>query len=94
MKGEPFMENMLESAKATIDPFGKESSLPGVSTAVPKAQDLGILPSTDILAVEQASISCPQQNFTTSEPHRISSGPSSTVIYERVGGNKYELVKV
>jgi uncharacterized Fe-S center protein len=69
LKGEPFMENMVESAKATTDHFGKrivyinvlrnmsvDCDCAGVSAAPPKAHDLGILASADILAVDQASI--------------------------------------
>ena len=69
LKGEPFQENMVESAKATMDHFGKrvvyinvlrnmsvDCDCVGVSAAPVKARDLGILASTDILAVEQASI--------------------------------------
>jgi uncharacterized Fe-S center protein len=69
LKGEPFQENMVESAKATIDRFGKrivyinvlrnmsvDCDCAGLSAAPVKARDLGILASTDILAVEQASI--------------------------------------
>lgn len=69
LKGEPFMENMVESAKATIDHFGKrivyinvlrnmsvDCDCAGVSAAPVKARNLGILASTDILAVDQASI--------------------------------------
>ena len=69
LKGEPFMENMVESAKATIDHFGNrivyinvlrnmsvDCDCAGVSAAPVKARDLGILASTDILAVDQASI--------------------------------------
>jgi uncharacterized protein len=69
LKGEPFMENMVESAKATIDHFGSkivyinvlrnmsvDCDCAGVSAAPVKARDLGILGSTDILAVDQASI--------------------------------------
>jgi len=69
LKGEPFQENMVESAKATIDHFGErivfinvlrnmsvDCDCAGVSAAPVKARDLGILASTDILAVEQASI--------------------------------------
>jgi uncharacterized Fe-S center protein len=65
LKGEPFQE----SAKATIDRFGKrivyinvlrnmsvDCDCAGLSAAPVKARDLGILASTDILAVEQASI--------------------------------------
>ena len=69
LKGEPFHENMVESAKATIDHFGKrivyinvlrnmsvDCDCAGVNAAPVKARDLGILASTDILAVDQASI--------------------------------------
>ena len=63
------MENMVESAKATIDHFGNrivyinvlrnmsvDCDCVGVSAVPTKAHDLGILASTDILAVDQASI--------------------------------------
>lgn len=69
LSGGPFMENMVESAKATIDHFGNrivyinvlrrmsvDCDCAGVSAAPPKAHNLGILASTDILAVDQASI--------------------------------------
>ena len=69
LTGEPFMENMVESAKATIDHFGRrivyinvlrnmsvDCDCAGVDAAPPKAHDLGILASTDIMAVDQASI--------------------------------------
>jgi len=69
LKGEPFQENMVESAKAIADHFGKrivyinvlrnmsvDCDCAGVSAAPPKARNLGILASTDLLAVEQASI--------------------------------------
>jgi uncharacterized protein len=69
LKGEPFQENMVESAKAVIDHFGKriiyinvlrnmsvDCDCAGLGAAPVKARDLGILASTDLLAVEQASI--------------------------------------
>ena len=69
LTGEPFMENMVESAKATINHFGNrivyinvlrnmsvDCDCLGVSAAPTKAHNLGILASTDILAVDQASI--------------------------------------
>jgi uncharacterized Fe-S center protein len=69
LKGEPFQENMVESAKATIDHFGKrivyinvlrnmsvDCDCAGIKAAPVKARNLGILASTDLLAVEQASI--------------------------------------
>lgn len=69
LKGEPFQENMVESAKATMDHFGMrivyinvlrnmsvDCDCAGVGAAPVKARDLGILASTDLLAIEQASI--------------------------------------
>lgn len=69
LKGEPFQKNMVESAKATIDHFGKrivyinvlrnmsvDCDCAGIKAAPVKAHDLGILASTDLLAVEQAAI--------------------------------------
>jgi len=69
LKGEPFQENMVESAKATMDHFGSrivyinvlrnmsvDCDCAGVNAAPVKARNLGILASTDLLALEQASI--------------------------------------
>ena len=69
LKGEPFQENLVESAKATMDRFGKrivyinmlrnmsvDCDCVGIEAAPVKARNLGILASSDILAVEQASI--------------------------------------
>jgi len=69
LKGETFMENMVESAKATVDHFDKkivfinvlrnmsvDCDCAGIHAAPPKARDIGILASTDLLAVDQASI--------------------------------------
>jgi len=69
LTGEPFMENMVESAKATIDHFAGrivyinvlrnmsvDCDCAGVTAAPPKARNLGIVASTDILAVDQATI--------------------------------------
>jgi len=69
LQGEPFQENMVESAKAVVDHFGKkivfinvlrnmsvDCDCAGIKAAPVKARDLGILASVDLLAVEQASI--------------------------------------
>ena len=69
LTGEPFQENMVESAKAVIDHFGDrivfinvlrnmsvDCDCVGIHAAPPMARDLGILASTDLLAVDQASI--------------------------------------
>jgi uncharacterized Fe-S center protein len=69
MKGARFQENMVESAKATIDHFGKniayinvmrnmsvDCDCAGTKAAPVVTPDIGILASTDILAIDQASI--------------------------------------
>lgn len=66
---ERLMENMAESAKAVIDYFGKhivfinvlrrmsvDCDCAGLSAAEPTIPDIGILASTDLLAIDQASI--------------------------------------
>ncbi len=67
--GARFQENMAESAKATVDHFGDnivfinvlrrmsvDCDCAGTSAADPKARDIGILASTNIVAVDQASL--------------------------------------
>lgn len=67
--GERFQENMVESAKATVDHFGKriayinvlrnmsvDCDCAGTAAAPVKASDVGILASMDLAAVDQASI--------------------------------------
>ncbi len=67
--GGRFQENMAESAKATVDHFGDkivfinvlrrmsvDCDCAGTSAAEPKAHDIGILASTNIVAVDQASL--------------------------------------
>ena len=69
LKGELFGENIVESAKATIDHFDKrivyinillnrsvDCDCAGVRAAPVKALNIGILASSDILAIEQSSI--------------------------------------
>ncbi len=69
LRGKPFQENMVESAKAIVDHFGPkivyinvlrnmsvDCDCVGVAAAPVKARDLGILASTDLFALEQASI--------------------------------------
>ena len=63
------MELMADSAKATVDYFGKhivfinvmrrmsvDCDCAGTSAAEPTIPDIGIVASTDILAVDQASV--------------------------------------
>jgi uncharacterized Fe-S center protein len=69
IKKKHFMENMVESAKATLDRFGAkivyinvlrnmsvDCDCAGIRAAPVKARDIGILASTDIVALDQASI--------------------------------------
>ena len=69
LMGKPFMENMVESAKATVDHFGKKITFlnvlrrmsvdcdcAGTTAEEPKIRDIGILASRDIVAIDQASI--------------------------------------
>lgn len=66
---EPFMELMVDSAKATLDYFGKhvtfinvlrrmsvDCDCAGVTAAEPTIPDIGIPASTDLLAIDQASV--------------------------------------
>jgi uncharacterized Fe-S center protein len=114
LMGEPFMENMVESAKATIDHFGKrivyinvlrnmsvDCDCAGVSAAPPKARNLGILASTDILAVDQASIDMVYK-LPEAELHDLKERIESrhglrqlTYMKEmKMGDSEYELVTV
>lgn len=67
--GERFMERMVESAKGTIDHFSPhityinvlrcmsvDCDCAGQSAKAPKLPDLGIMGSTDILALDKASV--------------------------------------
>ncbi|MGO8928719.1 MAG: DUF362 domain-containing protein [Limisphaerales bacterium] len=114
LKGEPFQENMVESAKATIDRFGKrivyinvlrnmsvDCDCAGVSAAPVKARDLGILASTDILAVEQASIDMVYK-LPEAELHDLKERIESrkglrqlTYMNEmKMGNDQYELIRL
>ena len=112
LRGEPFQENMVESAKATIDYFGKrivyinvlrnmsvDCDCAGIKAAPVKARDLGILASTDLLAVEQASIDMVYK-LPEAELHdlkeRIESRKGlrqlSYMKEMKMGSDKYELI--
>ena len=66
---EAFMERMTESSKATVDYFGKhiayinvmrrmsvDCDCAGINAAEPTIPDIGMLASTDILAIDQACV--------------------------------------
>lgn len=113
-KGEPFQENMVESAKASMDLFGEkmvfinvlrnmsvDCDCAGTNAAPPKARDLGILSSTDLLAIEQASIDMVYR-LPEAELHdlkeRIESRKGlrqlSYMKEMKMGKDRYELVRV
>ena len=69
IRGDKFMEMLADSGKAICDHFGKQivyinvlqrlsvdCDCAGAGAAAPELPDLGILASTDILAVDQASV--------------------------------------
>lgn len=114
LKGAAFMENMVESAKGTIDHFGDrivyinvlrnmsvDCDCAGIEAAPVKAHDLGIFASTDILAVEQASIDVvyklPQAELRDLK-ERIESREGlrqlSYMKEMRMGNDHYELITV
>ncbi len=111
-RGARFQENMVESAKATVDHFkdkiiyinvlrnmSVDCDCAGVGAAKPTAPDIGILVSTDILAVDQVSI---DMIYALEEKHkhdlqqRIESREGLrqlTYMKEmNMGSDKYELV--
>ena len=113
LTGEPFQENMVESAKAVVDHFGKrivfinvlrnmsvDCDCVGIGAAPPKARDLGILASTDLLAVEQASIDMVYR-LPESERHdlkeRIESRKGlrqlSYMKEMKMGNDQYEIIR-
>ncbi len=114
LKGEPFQENMVESAKATIDYFGKrivyinvlrnmsvDCDCAGIKAAPVKARNLGILASTDLLAVDQASIDMvyklPEEELKDLR-ERIESRKGlrqlSYMKEMKMGNDRYELITV
>lgn len=109
---ERLMENMAESAKATIDFFGKhivyinvlrrmsvDCDCAGTGAAEPTIPDIGILASTDILAIDQASVDLV---YAQSGNHDLVERMESrhglhqlTAMHElKMGNDKYELIEV
>ena len=106
------MENMAESAKATIDYFGKhivyinvlrrmsvDCDCAGVIAAEPTIPDIGILASTDILAIDQASVDLVYAEMNNMDlVERIESRHGLhqlTAMRElKMGNDKYELISV
>lgn len=112
--GKLLMEHMVESAKATLDNFGNkivyinvlrnmsvDCDCAGTSAAAPKARNIGILASTDILALDQASIdqvyALPErENHDLKERIESREGLHQLDYAEQLGlGTKeYELIKL
>jgi uncharacterized Fe-S center protein len=109
-----FMELLADSGKATCDYFGKhivfinvmrrmsvDCDCAGVSAAEPTIPDIGIVASTDILAVDQASIDL-VYGRPESENHDLVERIESrhglhqlTAMQElKMGNGKYELISI
>ena len=113
VSGALFMEHMVESAKATLDHFGShitfinvlrrmsvDCDCAGVAAAEPTARDIGILASTDILAVDQASIDLvyqlpPEELHDLKERIESREGLHQLTYGEqmKIGSRKYELIE-
>ncbi|MDR3110413.1 MAG: DUF362 domain-containing protein [Planctomycetaceae bacterium] len=114
LAGEILQENMVESAKATIDYFGKhivyinvlrnmsvDCDCAGIRAAKPTAPDIGILASTDILAIDQASIdmvyALPEhQRHDLQERIESRKGLRQLTYMKemKMGNDQYELIKL
>ena len=109
---EEFMERMADSGKATCDHFGKRivfinvmrrmsvsCDCEGVNAAEPTCADIGILASTDILAIDQA---CCDFVYTATDTkdlrERIESRHGlrqlSAMAELKMGNPQYELIPV
>ncbi len=108
------MEHMVESAKATIDHFGKKITFinvmrnmsvdcdcAGISAERPKARDVGILASTDIVALDQACLDLldklpEDEKHDLQERIRTREGERQLEYGEEMGlgTRQYELVEV
>lgn len=114
VSGARFMEHMVESAKATVDRFAPhitfinvlrrmsvDCDCAGISAAEPKARDIGILASTDILALDQASIDMVYQ-LPENELHDLRERIESREGLRQleygdeigIGSRKYELIEI
>ena len=109
---ELLMENMAESAKATIDFFGKhivylnvlrrmsvDCDCAGLIAAEPTIPDIGILASTDLLAIDQASVDLIYQTASNQDlVKRIESRHGLHQLQAmkelKMGNPQYELIEV
>ena len=112
--GDVLLERMADSGKAICDHFGKhivfinvlqrlsvDCDCAGAGAAAPEMPDLGILASTDILAVDQASVDM-IYNFPGNEKNslieRIESRSGlrqlSAMAQHKMGTSDYELIAI
>jgi len=110
---ERFMELMADSAKATIDHFGKrityinvmrnmsvDCDCAGLSAAKPTIANIGILASTDILAIDQACVdlvySHTKDNHDLVERMESRHGlrQLSAMAEHKMGNTQYELIEI
>ena len=107
-----FMELMVDSGKATVDYFGKrivfinvmrrmsvDCDCAGISAAEPTIGDIGIVASTDILAVDQASIDMVYQRKDNRDlVERIESRHGLHQLAAmrdlRMGNERYQLISI
>lgn len=109
---ERLMETMAESAKAVIDHFGKhivyinvmrrmsvDCDCAGTAAAEPTIEDVGILASTDILAIDQA---CVDLVYATPHNHdlveriesRVGMHQLTAMRELKMGSDRYTLIEV
>ena len=107
-----FMELMADSAQATCNYFGKHivfinvmnrlsvsCDCEGVAAAEPTMKDIGICASTDILAVDQASVDLV---YAASDSHdlkeriesRVGMRQLSAMAEKKMGNSQYELIEI
>lgn len=111
---ERFMENMADSAKGIIDYFGKhivyinvmrrmsvDCDCVGINAEEPTIPDIGILASTDLLAIDQASVDlvyAQPEKYRHDLVERIESRKGlrqlSAMSELKMGNNKYKLINI
>lgn len=109
-----FMENMADSGKATIDYFGKhivflnvlrrmsvDCDCAGVHAAEPTISDIGIMASTDILAIDQASVDMVYAKPDNEKHDLVERIESRHGLHQldamrklKMGNDKYELISI
>lgn len=107
------MENMADSAKAVIDHFGKrityinvlrnmsvDCDCAGTRAAKPTIKNIGILASTDLLAIDQASVdlvygqTADNHDLVERIETRHGLRQLSAMAEHHMGNTQYELIEV